>query len=115
MADEATPNGLDPEPVLGRQVDAVLRAIAVLGRKKHNQTFADVLGALALAEEEAQYVCGFVLINEDMAYVEKLKKYLIVQEYIVVDSNGFVSPGVGGLKRVEVQLPTPIEKQLELM
>lgn len=115
MVGEVTLDGLDPEPVLGHQVDAVLRTIAVLSPKKHDLTFADVLDALAQAEDEAQYTCGFILINEDAAYVEELKKYLITKEYIAVDPNGLIMPGVNGLKRIEVKLPIPIEEQLELM
>jgi hypothetical protein len=115
MVQDVALSGLDPEPVLGRQVDAVLRAIALLHSKKHDLTFVDVLGALAHAEDEAQYTCGFILIFEDATYVEKLKKHLVDQEYIAIDPNGLVSLGVNGKTRAAVTLPTPIEEQLALL
>lgn len=92
--------------VLTRQVAAVLRASIVLGRQ--NAFSVDtVVGALANAEETAQYVCGFNALRDAKEYVTLLGQYLTMAGYVA--SGNITEKGLG---RATTPLPPPIEEQL---
>ena len=99
-----------PEAVLGRQVDAVLRVLSLYPDKK--MTIHDVIRVLAEAEEEAQYVCGFVDLSQYDDEKEIITKAIKERGLGSVDEDGRISITPIGIEKAKTKLPTPIEQIL---
>ena len=96
------------KPFLENQVDAVTRAIFVIG-KKRKISFQGAVRGLAKAEKEASFFCGFELLNNDEVYKEALKKHLIENGFIFEDAEGYAVLTLKGKNRSKKGLPPEIE------
>lgn len=97
--------------VLERQVEAVTRAVVLIGKHK-KITFNDVLRELAHAEKKAQFICGFEALNGDEEYKIFLKKHLLEKNFITISAEDYVILTEAGQERANIKLPPQIEQQL---
>ena len=99
-----------PEVVLRRQIDAVLRVLSLFPGKK--MTVHDAIGVLAGAEDEAQFVCGFIDLNQYNDEKELIVEAAIARGFISVDENGHMTLTPAGQDKGQTKLPEPIEQIL---
>jgi fructose-specific component phosphotransferase system IIB-like protein len=96
---------------LKNQINAVARVLFLFADNQ-KITFNDITAALARAETTARFMCGFVALDDDATYKEQLKEYLVENQFITIDGQGYVSLTEMGNTRAETALPPQIEKVL---
>ena len=99
------------EYVTSNQLDAIVRTIALIGDAR-NLTFEDVFAALAKAEKDAVFLCGFVDLYEKHDVREMLHALLLKEELVIIDQHGYLNLTPAGMTRSKKQLPAQIEKFL---
>lgn len=100
------------QQTLRLQCDAFTRAF-VLMKEKDNVTFDDVIRVLADAEREAQYVCGFVGLENDTESKTALVKKLRKDELIREDTDGNIVLTTKDERRGQKKpLPSEIERHI---
>lgn len=99
------------EQVFENQIDAITRAIVLMG-KDTKITINDAFDALARAEKEAQFICGFEGLNNAKEEKKRLSDHLIVHGFVTIDNEGHVSLTPKGLERSKKKLPSEIEQRL---
>jgi len=96
---------------LNMQINAISRAIKLLGRDG-TATVDEIIGALANAEIDAQYLCGF----EDLSKAKREKKQLedeLVKRGFATIEDGNIKLTNAGKDRADVKLPLQIEATLQ--
>lgn len=101
----------DQNPFLKNQVDAIVRARYLLGERKPTGEYSieDVVEALALAEESAQFVCGFIMLRQSIETIAQLKDYLVNEAYLSINNSGKIVLTEKGKTRASTNLPDEIE------
>lgn len=99
------------EQVFENQIDAITRAIVLMG-KDTKITINDDTYALAKAEKDAQFLCGFEMLNNAEEVKKQLSDHLIAQGFVTIDDEGYVSLTPKGLERSKKKLPSEIEQRL---
>ncbi|MDA2936083.1 hypothetical protein MYX06_02605 [Patescibacteria group bacterium AH-259-L05] len=97
--------------VFEMQIDAIVRGIVLIG-KDAKITIDDVFDALANAEKDAQFLCGFEMLNDAEEVKKQLADHLIVHGFVTIDDEGYVSLTAKGLERSKKKLPSEIERCL---
>ncbi|MDA2922789.1 hypothetical protein MYX07_06025 [Patescibacteria group bacterium AH-259-L07] len=97
--------------VFEMQIDAIVRAIVLIGKDK-KITINDVTYALAKAEKDAQFLCGFEMLHDAEDVKKQLSDHLIANGFVTIDDEGYVSLTAKGLERLKKQLPSEIERCL---
>ena|SRR3989344_2883223 len=99
------------EVVLERQIDAVTRVLKLLPNK--SLTSGDIFNILAQAEEDAEFLCGFVALNqhdnEKMVIIGKAVEWGLIS----LDGNGYLDLTAEGEERGKKELPQPIEENIK--
>src|SRR6476646_7201379 len=98
------------EREINMQINAVARAIELLGENAPTNV-DDVIGLLAYAETEAQFMCGFVLLNESDDVKSSLADELFQRGFITLQDEKLKLTDAGK-ERAAVALPGPIEEVL---
>lgn len=96
---------------LVKQVEAITRATYLMVLKEPTKKYSikDVVEALAKAEKQARFLCGFVLLNQNVEYVELLEKYMVKEQYLILEDNEYVSLTEKGKIKSNISLPENIE------
>ena len=98
------------EAVLGRQIDAMLRVLSLCPDRK--MTVHDVINVLAEAEDEAQYVCGFIDLSQYDDEKELIAEAATKRGFVSVDEDGRMTLTSAGKDKGQTRLPEPIEQVL---
>ena len=99
------------EIVLGHQLDAATRTVSLFSDRK--MTIHDVINILAQAEDDAQYVCGFIDLDQYDDEKNLILEKLVERGLGNVDDRGYITLTPEGLKRAQTKLPKPIEEKLK--
>ena len=91
------------------QADAVARVLNLLGENKYS--FNDVIHILARAEQKAQFICGFVNLDNDEAFKVGLEERLLTRNVIIKNADKTLSLTQNGKER-DVPLPEQIEMNM---
>lgn len=97
--------------IFENQIDALTRGIVLVGAKKP-VTFVDITYALAQAERNAHFVCGFEGIESDIFLKVKLFWHLIDNGFATADAVGHLTLTATGRARSQTKLPPEIEAHL---
>src|SRR3989338_9785253 len=73
------------EVVLGRQLDAVTRVLGLF--TDQSLTASDVFNVLAQAETDAQYLCGFVDLNQYDDEKRVIIEHAINRKLVTIDTD----------------------------
>lgn len=95
---------------LNQQIDAVTRAIEMLNNDGE-ATVDEIIESLAGAETDAQFLCGFVDLNQHDAEKKGLEKELVVRGFATIEG-GKIKLTEQGKKRAQTPLPPQIEEAL---
>lgn len=95
--------------VLRRQVGAVARVIFLIGRE---MTIDNVTAALAEAERAANFMCGFVMLDDDTEAKETIVNEMLTMGYASLDEDGAIKLTDAGKGLSQVPLPRQIEEKL---
>ncbi len=98
------------EVVLENQIDAVTRVLYLLSDKR--MTSDDIFNALAQAETDADFLCGFVDLNQYDNEKRSIIEKAIEQGLMNLDVNGRLSLTAEGRERGKKELPRPIEENI---
>lgn len=96
--------------VLKRQIEAVARVIFLVGKDKE-MSIDEVTASLARAEQEANFMCGFVGLNADVTTKDRILKEMIEKGYALLENNTLILTEAGK-EFSQVPLPPPIEENL---
>ena len=98
------------ESVLERQLDAITRVLGLFADK--DLTADDVFNVLAQAETDAQYLCGFVDLNQ----YDDEKRVIIEQavncKLVTTGTKNRLRLTPTGKERAKKELPQPIEESM---
>ncbi|OGN14404.1 MAG: hypothetical protein A3J47_03115 [Candidatus Yanofskybacteria bacterium RIFCSPHIGHO2_02_FULL_43_22] len=98
------------EVVLGRQLDAVTRVLGLF--TDQSLTASDVFNVLAQAETDAQYLCGFVDLNQYDDEKRVIIEHAINRKLVTIDTDKHLSLTLEGRERAKKELPEPIEESI---
>lgn len=99
------------EEVLVRQIDAVIRLIHLFPARE--MTIHDAVDMLARAEDEAEYVCGFIDLNQYSDEKNLIAEQLVARGFGDIDGGGHIRLAPNGQARQTIRLPEPIEQALK--
>lgn len=74
------------ERILRNQICAVARVISLVGSEGAME-INEIYAALAMAEQEADFMCGFVLLNDDAATKERIVTEMVARGYAMSENN----------------------------
>ena len=95
------------EFVLENQINAFTRVLSLF--PDNSMTYDDVFNALAKAEEEAQFVCGFIDLNQHLNEKLVVLQKAIEQGLVTKNGHDNLSLTVKGVERARIELPKQIE------
>lgn len=97
--------------ILENQIDAITRAVALIGAGK-KLAFNDITYALAKAEKDAKFTCGFEMLDSTSEVKKQLLENLIARNLVTVNKDGHIQLTLDGLERAKRKLPSAIEQHL---
>ncbi|HEY4484668.1 MAG TPA: hypothetical protein VI978_03035 [Candidatus Paceibacterota bacterium] len=99
------------EVVLGRQIDAVARVLKLLPNK--SLTSGDIFKILAQAEVDAEFLCGFVDLNQHDNEKRVIIEKAVERGAVSLNESGHLSLTAEGKERGKKELPQPIEENIK--
>lgn len=98
------------EFVLENQLDAFTRVLGLF--TENSMTYDDVFNVLARAETDAQFLCGFVDLNQYPNEKMGILKKALEQKLVTEDEHGYLKLTILGKERANRELPQPIEQSI---
>jgi hypothetical protein len=95
---------------INQQINAVTRALELLG-KDGRASLNDIIEALAKAEVDSQFLCGFVDLNSAESEKQSLEQELVKRGFATIE-NGNLKLTNTGKQRANIPLPLQIEEAL---
>lgn len=99
------------EFVLENQLDAFTRVLSLF--PENSMTYDDVFDVLAKAETNAQFVCGFIDLNQYLSEKITILKKALEQKLVIEDGHGHLKLTMAGKERAKKELPQPIEQSIQ--
>lgn len=98
------------ELVLENQLDAFTRVLSLFSNKGMKTN--DVFNILSQAENDAQFVCGFIDLNKYDNEKKVILEHSVNRGLVTVDKSGHLQLTAAGKERAKKELPQPIEQSI---